>query len=67
MNHEGYTIKAHKEHSLDHDMKPVSVTSYNVTIGKKLVAVGLPSIEAAKDSINRRAKIRQRAGLEAAG
>jgi hypothetical protein len=67
MKHDGYTISAHKEETLNHAMEPDSVTTYSVAIGKKVVEAGLPSEEAAKAAIRRRRRIRERAGLDPVG
>lgn len=71
MKHQGYTIKAVKEQSLglqgDPREKTVTVTSYSVLIGKKVVAAGLPSTESAKAAIETRRKVRTRAGLDPEG
>lgn len=71
MQYQGYSIKAVKEQSMgpqgDPREKPVTVTSYSVAIGKKVVAVGLPDEAAAKRAIDTRRKVRTRGGLDPEG
>lgn len=71
MKYQGYSINAVKEQSLgpqgDSKEKPVTVISYLVSIGKKVVAVGLPNAEAATRAVDTRRKVRTRAGLDPEG
>lgn len=71
MEHQGYSITAVKEQSLgpqgDPNAAVVTVTSYKVTAGKKVVAVGLPDEDAAKRAIDTRRKVRSRVGLDPVG
>lgn len=71
MKHQGYSIEAVKEQTLDRqgdvNKPPVTVTSYRVKIGDKVVAVGLPSKEAAKVAIDTRRSLRTRSGRDPVG
>lgn len=71
MNYQGYSISAVKEQTLgprgDSKEKPVIVTSYSVSVGEKIIAVGLPNIDAAKKVVDTRRKVRTRAGLDPGG
>lgn len=67
MKHEGYTIRADKEQTLDHRLQKASVTYYSVLCGHKVVDAGLPSVASAKAAIARRRKLRQRVGLDPVG
>ena len=71
MKHEGYEIVAVKEKSLGPQGDPnaplVTVTSYSVKAGKKIVAAGLPSPDAAKAAVDTRRKMRTRAALDPVG
>lgn len=71
MQYEGYTIKPVKEQTLnrqgDPNAKTVTVTSYSVLAGKKIVAVGLPDEASAKTAVDTRRKVRTRAGVDPVG
>ena len=55
MEYEGYTIE------------PVDGDGYKISVGEKVVAVGLPSEEVATQAILKRRAIRQRMGLNPVG
>lgn len=71
MKYHGYSIEPVKEKSLGAQGDPkgeiITVTSYAVRIGTKVVAAGLPDAEAAKKVVDTRRKVRTRAGLDPEG
>lgn len=67
MTYEGFTIEPVTEQTLDHDKLPVDEISYKVSVGDKLVAVGLPNEDVAKSVIDQRRAKRTRAGLDPVG
>ena len=71
MKHKDYAIEAIKEKHyavVDGDHGEKLLTTYTVSVGDKVIAVGLSSVESAKEVIDRRIKLRSRVpGLEPAG
>jgi hypothetical protein len=70
-HYEGYSIHPVKEQTMgpqgDPREKPISVTTYSVHFGKKVVAAGLPDIATAKRVIDTRRKLRTRMGRDPEG
>lgn len=71
MEYLGYSIAAVKEQTMgpqgDPNEKPVTITTYQVSVGKKIVAVGLPDQDTAKQFVDVRRTRRQRINLNPDG
>lgn len=71
MEYQGYSIDKITEKTLepggDSKKPPVDAISYKVSVGEKIVAVGLPNTDAAKRVIETRRKVRTRAGFDPEG
>jgi hypothetical protein len=65
--YKGYKIEAVVEQSLDSALQEVKAKTFKVSIDDKVIAVGLPTMEAAKNAVDRRHKGRTRAGRDPIG
>jgi hypothetical protein len=68
MNHMGYKIEAVTEMTTrGKDVPDEEIKTFMVSLDDKVIAVGLPSIESAKNAIEHRHKVRSRGGLDPVG